>query len=277
MLKDAEAGRTRGYPEGHTQSLCFLGSERNSRDSPSVHPYAFQGKIISKGCFLVLLSQRLLVLAEMIIKGEATADIGADHGALARFLVEKQLAPWVIASELGDGPYLRLRAGLKDSEQVEVRQGNGLTVLKPGEVVNVVIAGLGGEAMVEILSRDWQEAASFKRFVFQPMSRPGPLRRELSQKGWPILEERLVEENGRLFVAISSSPGYNPYRLSALEIDMGPLLLQSKNILRTRYLKFYLRKYRQAYAGLLKAGTIPNVPLLDEYRSKIKELEAILK
>ena len=226
-----------------------------------------------------MLSRRLLVLTEMIIKGEAAADIGADHGALARFLIEKQLAPRVIAGELGDGPYLRLREGLKDSpfrEQVEVRQGDGLTVLKPGEVVNVIIAGLGGDAMVEILSRDWQKAASFKRYVFQPMSRPGSLRRELSQNGWPILDERLVEDNGRLFVAISSSPGHNPYRLSALEIDIGPLLLQSKNIFRTRYLKFYLQKYRQAYSGLLKAETM-NVSLSDEYRSKIKELEAILR
>ena len=212
--------------------------------------------------------------------GEPTADIGADHGELAKFLVKKQLASRVIASELGDGPYRRLLTSLHDSpgrEMIEARQGDGLTVLEPGEVVNVVIAGLGGEAMVTILSRDGQKAASFKRFVFQPMSRPGSLRRELSQKGWPILEERLVEENGRLFVAISSSPGNKPYRLSALEIDIGPLLLQSKDMFRTRYLKSYLHKYKQAYSGLLKAGTIQNVSLLDAYHSKIKELEAILR
>lgn len=226
-----------------------------------------------------MLSQRLLVLMEMIIKDEPTADIGADHGELSKFLVEKQLAPWVIASELGDGPYLRLLDGLKDSpgrEMIEVRQGDGLTVLEPGEVVNVVIAGLGGDAMVDILSRNWQKAASYKRYIFQPMSRPWSLRRELSQKGWPILEERLVEDNGRLFIAISSSPGNKPYRLSALEIDMGPLLLRSENKLRTRYLKFYLQKYKQAYSGLLKAETM-NVSLLDEYRSKISKLEAILR
>lgn len=226
-----------------------------------------------------MLSQRLLVLTEMIIKAEPTADIGADHGELAKFLLQKQIVPRVIASELGEGPYLRLLASLKDSpcrEQIEVRQGDGLTVLKPGEVVNVVIAGLGGDGMVEILSRDWQKAASFKRFVFQPMSRPGSLRRELSQNGWPILDERLVEENGRLFVAISSYPENKPYRLSALEIDIGPLLLRSENILRTRYLKSYLQKYKVAYSGLLQAETM-NVSLLDEYRSKINDLEAILR
>ena len=181
---------------------------------------------------------------------------------------------------MGDGPYQRLLTSLNDSpgwEMIEVRQGDGLTVLDPGEVVNVVIAGLGGDAMVEILSRDGQKAASFKRYVFQPMSRPGSLRRELSNIGWPILDERLVEENGRLFVAISSSPGNKPYHLSALEIDIGPFILRNDNAPYTLYLKSYLYKYKQAYSGLLKAGTIPDVSLLDEYRGKIKELEAILK
>jgi len=227
-----------------------------------------------------LLSQRLLVLTEMIIMGEPTADIGADHGELAKFLVEKQLVPRVIASELGDGPYQRLLTSLRDTpgrEMIEVRQGDGLTVLTPGETVNVVIAGLGGDAMVKILSQDWEKAGSYKRFVFQPMSRPGSLRRELSQKGWPILDERLVEENGRLFIAMSSSPGNKPYQLSALEIDIGPFLLQSENKLRTPYLESYLQKYKVAYSGLLRAGTILDDSLLDEFYSKIKELEAILR
>ncbi len=226
-----------------------------------------------------MLSQRLFILTEMIIMGEPTADIGADHGELAKCLVEKQLAPRVIATELGDGPYRRLLTSLNSPNQgmIEVRQGDGLNVLDPGEVVNVVIAGLGGDAMVKILSRDWQKAASFKRYVFQPMSRPGSLRWELSQKGWPILDERLVEENGRLFIAISSSPGNKPYQLSALEIDIGPFLLQRDNIFRTPYLKSCLQKYKVAYSGLLKAGTIRNISLLDEYHSKIKELEAILR
>ncbi len=226
-----------------------------------------------------MLSQRLLILTEMIIMGEPTADIGADHGELAKYLVKKQLAPRVIASELGDGPYRRLLASLNNSpgrEMIEVRQGDGLTVLAPGEVVNVVIAGLGGDVMVKMLSRDGRKVASFKRFVFQPMSRPGSLRRELSQKGWPILEERLVEDNGRLFVAISSSPGNKPYRLSALEIDIGPLLLKSENQLRTPYLESYLQKYKVAYSGLLRAGTALDNSLLDEFYSKIKELEVIL-
>lgn len=225
-----------------------------------------------------MFSQRLLALAQMIIEGEVTADIGADHGGLARFLVENKIVSRVIATELGDGPYQRLLAGVADSPyrgMIEIRQGDGLSVLLPGETANVVIAGLGGEAMVEILSADYNKACSFKRFVFQPMSRAGALRRELSRRGWPILEERLINENGRLFVALGACPGDTPYRLTPLEIDVGPLLLRQDSAYKIPFLRSCLNKYRLACKGLMQATGDYNIAL-SEYRGKIRELEAIL-
>lgn len=225
-----------------------------------------------------MFSQRLWALADMLIKGGVTADIGADHGGLARFLAEKEIAPRVIATELGDGPYRRLLVGVSYStcrRLIEIRQGNGLAVLDPGEAINVVIAGLGGEAMVEILSADYSKACSFKRFVFQPMSRAGVLRRELSGWGWPILEERLIEENGRLFVALSACPGDAPYSLTPLETDVGPLLLQNQSLYKARYLRSFLNRYRLIYDGLMQADGDRDMAL-NEYQGKIRELEAIL-
>lgn len=226
-----------------------------------------------------MLSPRLLAITEMIIKGEVTADIGADHGALCRRLVENNMVPRVIASEMGDGPYQRLQACLKDSPcrgRIEVRQGDGLTVLEPGEAVNVVVAGLGGEVMAEILARDWQKAETFQRFVFQPMTRPGALRKELCQRGWPIVEERLIEENSHLYLALSTCPGSTPYKLSPLEIDVGPLLLRGEDVNRLRYLQAYLRKYQVASQGIVKAKDIKELAVLGAYKNKIRELEDIL-
>jgi len=225
-----------------------------------------------------LFSRRLLALAAMIIKGGVTADIGADHGGLARFLVEQGSAPRVIATELGGGPYQRLRAGVAASPcsgLIEIRRGDGLAPLVAGEAVNVVIAGLGGEAMADMLAADYRKACSFKRFVFQPMSRAGALRRELSRRGWPILEERLIAENGRLFVALSAGPGNLPYRLTPLETDVGPLLLRRETAYRSRYLKSCLHRYREAFCGLMQAGGDRDMAV-NEYRDKIRELEAIL-
>ncbi len=129
--------------------------------------------------------------------------------------------------------------------------------------------------MADMLAADYRKACSFKRFVFQPMSRAGALRRELSRRGWPILEERLIAENGRLFVALSAGPGNLPYRLTPLETDVGPLLLRRETAYRSRYLKSCLHRYREAFCGLMQAGGDRDMAV-NEYRDKIRELEAIL-
>ncbi|MDD3269917.1 MAG: class I SAM-dependent methyltransferase [Syntrophomonadaceae bacterium] len=222
---------------------------------------------------------RLKAVADMLIKNKAAADIGADHAWLSIYLIENGLAPRVIIGELGDGPLERaVQAVHKNNlqEQVELRQGNGLQVLEAGEVASIAIAGMGGDTILEILAYDWAKARSFERFVFQPMSKSGVLRRELASQGWKIIEERVLQENGRFFVVIASEPADIPYELSDLEIDIGPFILKADNNLKKMFINVYLEKYRRVFSGLSNSKGGQNQNLLFAYQNKIKGLEAIL-
>ncbi|HBK54661.1 MAG TPA: SAM-dependent methyltransferase [Syntrophomonas wolfei] len=224
-------------------------------------------------------NKRLLAISDSVIRGKAAADIGADHGLLACFLLEKDIVPRVIASEIKEGPFERLRKAVEKSpfgERMELRLGNGLEVLRPGEVATVIIAGMGGDNIAEILSRKWSHSASYRKFIFQPMTKAGVLRRELSQQGWPILEEKLVEEQQRIYLILSSCPGDNPYELTSLELDLGPIILRCDNPLKKRLLEDSLRKYRRVYQGLLQSKGIIQANSLEEYEKKIKTLEEII-
>lgn len=224
-------------------------------------------------------NKRLLAISDSVIRGKAAADIGADHGLLACFLLEKDIVPRVIASEIKEGPFERLRKAVEKSpfgERMELRLGNGLEVLRPGEVATVIIAGMGGDNIAEILLRKWSHSASYRKFIFQPMTKAGVLRRELSQQGWPILEEKLVEEQQRIYLILSSCPGDNPYELTSLELDLGPIILRCDNPLKKRLLEDSLRKYRRVYQGLLQSKGIIQANSLEEYEKKIKTLEEII-
>lgn len=226
-----------------------------------------------------LLDKRLFTITEMILKGEPVADIGADHALLSIYMVENNIVPRAIVTDLPDGPYNRAADAVKNNHcvnRIDVRQGNGLQVLNPGEVSSVIIAGMGGGTIVEILSHDWYKAATYKRFVFQPMSRADVLRRELSRQGWPILDERLVWENQKYFVIISVCPGERPYKLSSLETEVGPVILKGTSQLNHRYLEDYLRKYTVVYNNLLNSRQADRDILLENYHSRIKELEEVL-
>lgn len=224
-------------------------------------------------------NNRLGAIAEMVRKDEKTADIGTDHAQLALYLLGKAMVPAMIISDLHEGPYFRalnIAASSLYRDKIEVRYGDGLKILARGEVFNVVLAGIGGDKIVEILAYDLDKSRSFGQFVIQPMSRPQVVRQFLASQGWPLLEEKIIRENGRLFIIISTCPGDNPYHLSPLEMDVGPLVLKDlKPAGNKEYLFSWLKKYRTAAAGLEQADMSLNI-LKQQYEEKINKLEEIL-
>lgn len=228
---------------------------------------------------MTILYKRLATVADMLIQGKAVADIGADHALLPIYLIENKIAPRVIIGELGDGPYQRAVNAVQSSsarDKIDLRQGNGLQVLDNAEVGNVVMAGMGGDTMADILAYNWDKAASFQRFVFQPMSNAKVLRQRLASRGWLIEEERLGIENGRIFLVVASRPANCPYPLTDLEMEIGSAILRADNDLKREYIQRYLQRYKRIYGNLTRSPLHQNQVLARDYRGKIKRLEEIL-
>ena len=226
-----------------------------------------------------MIDRRLLAISEMVIKGEPAADIGADHAALSLYMIEHGIVPKVVASEYNEGPLNRAWQAVKNSpfqEKIELRKGNGLEVLEPEEVSTVIIAGMGGDTIVGMLASDREKAGSFGYYLFQPMSKPDVLRNELSISGWPILAERLVQDQRRYYAIIASCPGSTPYKLTRLEMDVGPKILKDDNKLNQTYLRYWLQKYYAVYRSLSKKDKQENNTILEQYKKRIDELEGIL-
>ena len=93
------------------------------------------------------LTPRLQTIADEINPGETMADIGTDHGFLPVYLWENKISPNVIMADISAGSLAKAeencRAFFPDRE-FDLRLGNGLEILQPGEVDAVVMAGMGG-------------------------------------------------------------------------------------------------------------------------------------
>ncbi len=225
------------------------------------------------------LTGRLGLLADMIPPGLAVADIGADHAHLAIYLAEQGISPRVIVTELGDGPMARARQALDRSpgkERIELRQGDGLQVLLSGEAETVVLAGMGGDTIVGILGFDWSKAATFARFLFQPMTRVRVLRESLAEQGWSIDEERLVREEERLYIVMAARPGRWPQRLNGLELEIGPSILRADDELKREYISRKIHKLRTLYNDMIKSQRPEIMAAARVYRDHMSRLEAIL-
>ena len=154
---------------------------------------------------------RLLAVTEAIARGSRVADIGSDHGRLPRLLIRSGRAASCIATELGDGPTARLRAGVTacaEADRIEVRQGDGLDPLRPEDRIDgLVLSGMGGATMLSILDAARLQALGVSWAVLQPQSGWGGLRAGLAQRGWSVSTERLVRDRGRFYTVMRASPG----------------------------------------------------------------------
>lgn len=179
------------------------------------------------------LSARLQRLADRVLPGLPMADVGTDHAALPVALVLAGRVPLAIGIDRRPAPLRAARAGaaaaLAKDPRLDLRQGEGLAPLSPGEVATVVIAGMGGERCLALLRAAPAVLARLQRLVLQPNTDWPAVRAGLVALGWRIIDEDLVHERGQTFLTLVCAPGAGPLDRDALTADellLGPVLLR---------------------------------------------------
>lgn len=127
----------------------------------------------------------------------SVADIGAGDGQLARHLAARGLR--VVATERRPPSYARLRAAVP---QLDCRLGEGLEVLRPGEVEGVVLAGMGGHSIARILDAAPAVAGALDWLVLQPQQHAERLVAWLEPAGYRILARETAAQGRRSYTVL---------------------------------------------------------------------------
>ena len=200
---------------------------------------------------LVKLDDRLKAVADLVLPGKTAADIGTDHNYLPVFLVQNNICEQVIASDRADGPYrnaasLVKRLALED--KIKVRLGEGLEVLNPGEAATIIIAGMGGRLMIDILAAAPAILTAADRLVLQPQKDLPAVRCWLADHRWSIVKETMALDSGIYYTALAAEHGQ--MKLSQDEIDFGPCLIAEHPQLWIDYLQLRLEDIEQLVGKL---------------------------
>ena len=217
---------------------------------------------------MIHLSQRLQAIADMVPAGARVADIGTDHGFLPCYLAQSEKAELVIACDVNAQPLALAQKNIADynvGDKVSTRLGNGLAVLKPGEVDTVTIAGMGGALMLEILDAAPAVVDRLKRIVLQPNVGAEAVRIWAEKNRWQIVQEDLVKENDIFSVIIVLEPGRSDKFMSAVELYLGPKLLADRHPLLGLYISEEWDKTQYILAQLAQSDS-------EESRNKEKLL-----
>lgn len=155
------------------------------------------------------LTDRLQMIADGIQTGETMADIGTDHGFLPLYLWENGISPTVIMCDVSEPSLAKAKAAAgayQFGHELDFRAGDGLTVLASGEVDDIVIAGMGGLLIRDILARDLQKTCSFGKYILQPRNNAGLLRYWLAAHHFEIVKNQLVREGKFICEIITVKP-----------------------------------------------------------------------
>lgn len=220
------------------------------------------------------LSNRLEAVANNIPQGARLADIGSDHAYLPCNVVKKGIVPMAIAGEVAEGPFQSALDQVKSeglSDQIYVRKGDGLEVIKPGEVDCITIAGMGGTLISNILDREKTKLDGVTRLVLQPNVGSFAVRRWLIDNGWELLKEEILKEDGKIYEILVAEKGdpLRAYQQANLEegIFFGPFLMTEKSLIFTEKWKLEKKNWERIVNQLDEA--VQN----EETSSKREELE----
>lgn len=209
---------------------------------------------------MIELSKRMQSVADMIQPCDAVGDIGCDHAFVSIYLVEQHRAKRVIASDVRRGPIAIAKRNIEAmnlSDQIEIRMGDGLDTIVPGEVNAVVLAGMGGMLMIDILERGEEVVTRCDQLVLQPQSDIEKVRRYLAEKGYHLADEQMLIDAGKYYnlldVRVREMVQKDEYDCSKLADDWcymygGSLLRKKDPVLRS-----WLVKRRDTTAGLINS------------------------
>ena len=226
---------------------------------------------------LPVLTPRLQKIADMIQPCDCVADIGTDHGYLPVFLCGKEKCKTAIASDINAGPLQRAKATVSQygmTSSVSLRLGSGAKTLVPNEADAIVIAGMGGLLIGELLKASADVFAKAKQIILQPMSSIPELRENLYQMGYTILEEVLIPEEEKLYHILSVIPKKETEDFTNLDFLLGRNLIQRKPAYFDRYIQKELIRQSRKVAGLKQAKDLDETAL-QEAEGLLDEIKKI--
>ncbi|ASK63169.1 tRNA (adenine(22)-N(1))-methyltransferase TrmK [Virgibacillus phasianinus] len=227
----------------------------------------------------ITISDRLKRVASYLPAGSHFADIGSDHAYLPCFVCQHDEKAKAIAGEVVEGPYKSARATVKVyqlHDVIDVRLGDGLSIIEKDEVKQIVIAGMGGKLITSILQQGNDKLESVERLIIQPNVDAKAVRNWTYHHGYKIVQEEIVEENGHFYEIIVADKGETNRKLSEQEIMFGPLLLANKSSAFYHKWKSEQRKI-QFVMNQLELASVPQTEKLARFNNELSWVKEVLQ
>lgn len=210
----------------------------------------------------IRLDERLTQIANLVDYGKV-ADVGCDHGKLGYYLIGTDRASEVIATDISAPSLAKASELAKENgvgDLMQTRLGDGLDVVDGGEVDSVIIAGLGGDVIANILHKAHAQGKTFSHFILSPNTHAERVREEIVKCSHTIVYDECMECASKRYTIIKTNIGKS--ELDEKQIKFGAFYKTSESFV------CFAQKDIEALESILA-----NNPQALELRGKIQELQ----
>lgn len=192
------------------------------------------------------LSKRLQTIADFVKKNSVVADIGTDHAHIPIYLIENNIIDKAYACDINKGPLEKAKENIANvgaSKNIVLRLSNGLDKMSNKEVDTIIIAGMGGELIIDILNRGKVFFDKKNTFILSPHTKTDEVRDYLIRKGFKIIKEDMCIDEGKFYTVMEVRYTENTVMYSEAELLYGKYLIENKHPVLLRFLKKEEEKY----------------------------------
>ncbi len=227
------------------------------------------------------ISKRLKWIIEKTEKCTIVIDVGTDHGYIPIELIKRNRAEKVIATDINKEPLekAKINASLENLEEfIDLRRGAGLKPLKINEGQGLIIAGMGGNLIRDILKEDMKKVEKFNYIILQPAQNPEVLREYLYNNEYEILDEDICFDEGKYYELFKVKYAENNKTKihDKFFYEISPVMLKSKNETFKNYLISKIEKNKKI-VSYIKENTDSSKERRKELCEKNQQLEKLIE
>ena len=216
------------------------------------------------------LSKRLQTIADFVKKNSVVADIGTDHAHIPIYLIENNIIDKAYACDINKGPLEKAKENIENfgvSENIVLRLSNGLDMSNK-EADTIIIAGMGGELIIDILERGKSFFNKKNTFILSPHTKTDEVRDYMLRKGFEILKEDMCIDEGKFYTVMEGRYTENKLMYSEAELLYGKFLIENKHPILLEFLK----KEEEKYISILS-----NIGLNEDRKKELRHRLDIIK
>ncbi len=226
----------------------------------------------------IKLTARLQKIADQVTMGHRVADIGTDHGYIPIYLLKNKISPFVIAGDINEQPLKCAEANIASNNLlhcIEPRLGSGLSILKPGEVDTIIIAGMSGLSISDLLNDSKEVVRNLDILILQPMQAQSELRKYLVRNSFIIEKDILVKEGRHIYEIIVAKPGEWEKVIDPIYYDVGLYIYNNPRPLAMEFVGRKIKTTREIIRNISKNISGLSAEKLKEMKEKLKKLEEV--